>query len=152
MGPGLVSRPSSVTTQSKTVVLVTGGNAGIGYEIVRSLAALPNHQILLGARDILKGEAAAASLGAPLNVNPIQLDIDDDASIEHCASAIAQHFGKLDILINNAGTTGREVPESTSPRDRGMHIFQTNVVSTALLTERLLPLLERATLPKIVFV
>jgi NADP-dependent 3-hydroxy acid dehydrogenase YdfG len=70
---------------------------------VRSLAALPNHQILLGSRDIHKGEDAAASLGALLNVNPIQLDVNDDASIEHCAKAIEQHFGKLDVLVNNAG-------------------------------------------------
>jgi NADP-dependent 3-hydroxy acid dehydrogenase YdfG len=71
---------------------------------VRGIAELPNHQVLLGSRDIHKGEDAAAALGAPSNVNPIQLDVNDDESIEHCAKAIEQHFGKLDILINNAGT------------------------------------------------
>lgn len=42
-------------------------------------------------------------MGAPLNVNPIQLDIQDDVSIDHCRKAIEQLFGRLDILINNAG-------------------------------------------------
>jgi NADP-dependent 3-hydroxy acid dehydrogenase YdfG len=71
--------------------------------MVKSLSKLPNHQILMGCRDTHKGETATASLGAPLNVNPIQLDVTDDASIEHAYLAIAQMFGKLDVLINNAG-------------------------------------------------
>lgn len=57
----------------------------------------------MGCRDTSKGEAAASGLGAPVNVNPIQLDITDDESIEHAYLTIAQMFGKLDILINNAG-------------------------------------------------
>jgi NADP-dependent 3-hydroxy acid dehydrogenase YdfG len=57
----------------------------------------------MGCRDTDKGETAAASMGAPLNVNPIQLDITDDESIEHCYKTIEQMFGRLDILINNAG-------------------------------------------------
>lgn len=88
---------------SKTIVLVTGGNQGIGYEIVKALSKQPELQILLGCRDTTKGEVAAASMGAPLNVNPIQLDITDDKSIEHCFKAVQQLFGRLDVLINNAG-------------------------------------------------
>ena len=81
----------------------SGGNAGIGLEIVKSLSKLPNYQILMGCRDTNKGEHAAAGLGAPANINPIQLDVTDDESIEHAYLTIAQMFGKLDILINNAG-------------------------------------------------
>lgn len=57
----------------------------------------------MGCRDTSKGETAAANIGAPANVNPMQLDITDDESIEHAYLTIAQMFGKLDILINNAG-------------------------------------------------
>lgn len=70
--------------------------------------------------------------------------------------AIQQHFGKLDILINNAGTTGielpKEGPDAVPLRARGTHIYETNVISTAVLTEKFLPLLQRSTLPKIIFV
>jgi NAD(P)-dependent dehydrogenase (short-subunit alcohol dehydrogenase family) len=83
--------------------MTSGGNQGIGFEIVKAIAALPNHQVLLGCRDTHAGEVAASSMGAPANVNPIQLDITDDDSVEHAFLAIQQIFGKLDILINNAG-------------------------------------------------
>jgi NADP-dependent 3-hydroxy acid dehydrogenase YdfG len=89
-----------------------GGNAGIGFEIVKSLSQLPNHQILMGCRDTHKGEIAAASMGAPINVNPIQLDVTDDESIELAYLTIAQMFGKLDILIHNAG----KLVAKTTPR------------------------------------
>ena len=57
----------------------------------------------MGCRDTTKGEIAASSLGAPINVNPIQLDVTNDTDIEHAYLTIAQMFGKLDVLINNAG-------------------------------------------------
>ena len=57
----------------------------------------------MGCRDTQKGETAVAGLGAPLNVNPMQLDVTDDESTQHALLTIRQHFGKLDVLINNAG-------------------------------------------------
>lgn len=150
--PQLFSRPSSVAAQSKTIVLISGGNAGLGLEMVKSISKLPKHQVLMGCRDTHKGETAAASLGAPLNVNPIQLDVTDDASIEHAYLTIAQMFGKLDILINNAGTGGQDLPEDTPPRQKTQHQFNVNVISATLLTEKLAPLLEKAKLPKVIFI
>ncbi|KAI1612516.1 hypothetical protein EDD37DRAFT_310205 [Exophiala viscosa] len=151
--PSLQHRPSSVAAANKTVVLVTGGNTGIGYEIVKKLATEnSNFQILLGCRDTRKGEEAVASMGAPRNVNPIQLDITDDKSIEQCYLAINQHFGKLDILINNAGTAARELPETATLREKYDLTFNVNVTSTAVLTDKLIPTLEKASLPKIIFI
>lgn len=176
--PGLTSRPSSIAAAKKTIILVTGGNTGIGYEIVKRLASdSVNNQVLLGCRDTHKGEAAVASMGAPLNVNPIQLDVTDDASIEHCYLAINQHFGKLDVLINNAGTAARELLSSSSTSTSGDNdndndnkkdgdgsgsgatlrekfdlCFSVNATSPAVLTERLAPLLAKSPLPKVIFV
>lgn len=147
---------------------------------MKALAQKPNYQVLLGCRDVHKGESAASSLGAPPNVNPIPLDINDDESIEHAALAIGQHFGKLDILINNAGKYhaqeanddfshlprvydllnltsyagigARELPPNATFRQKGEAIYTTNAISTAAITERLLPLLSKSSLPKIIFV
>jgi NAD(P)-dependent dehydrogenase (short-subunit alcohol dehydrogenase family) len=145
-----------VAAANKTIVLVTGGNAGIGYEIVKKLSsdhAQNNIQILMGCRDTHNGEEAVAGMGAPLNVNPIQLDITDDESVEHCFLAIRQHFGKLDVLINNAGTASQHLPADTATlRQRWDTTYNVNVTSTALLTDKLVPLLEKSKRPKIMFI
>lgn len=153
--PGLMRAGSSIAVANKTIVLVTGANSGIGFEIVKSLASLrSDYQILLGCRNVSKGEQAAASMGAPLNVNPIQLDIANDASIEHCFKTIDQLFGRLDILINNATSTGNDLIEDghdPTPRQLWNHVYNLNAISTGILTERLLPLLEHSKMPKIIF-
>jgi len=151
--PQLLSRPSSVAAQKKTIILVTGGNTGIGYEIVKKLSTdNPQNQILLGCRDTHKGEEAVVSMGAPRNVNPIQLDITDDESIEHCFLAVEQHFGKLDVLVNNAGTAAHHAPKETTIREKFDLCMNVNVTSTAVLTEKLVPLLEKSSLPKVIFI
>ena len=150
--PQLVSRVSSAIA-SKTIVLISGGNAGIGFEIVKKLSTEhPNYQILMGSRDIHKAEQAVSSLGAPTNVNPIQLDVTDDLSIDQCFKAIAQHFGRLDVLINNAGTAGRDLPDRDNWRESFNHCYNTNVTGAAILTETMIPLLEKSKLPKVIFI
>ncbi|OAL39577.1 hypothetical protein AYO20_00974 [Fonsecaea nubica] len=151
--PQLQTRPSSIVAQRKTIILISGGNAGIGYEIVKRLAGdSPNNQVLMGCRDTHKGEEAVASMGAPINVNPIQLDITDDESIEHCFLAIQQHFGRLDILINNAGTAAQHLAQDATVRQKFDLCMNVNVTSTAVLTDKLLPLLEQSKLPKVIFI
>ena len=84
-------------------------------------------------------------MGAPINVNPIQLDVTDDSSIEHCAKTIEQHFGKLDVLINNAGIAGRGYGTGRqTSRKEWEEVYSTNVISCALLTDAMTPLLEKA--------
>jgi NAD(P)-dependent dehydrogenase (short-subunit alcohol dehydrogenase family) len=147
-------RSSSTITATKTLVLISGGNAGLGYEMVKKIATehSSTHHVLIGCRDTHKGETAVASMGAPMNVNPIQLDITSDKSIDLCFKAIEQNFGKLDILINNAGTTGRDLPPGKSLRQVYDHCFSVNATSTALLTEAMTPLLEKSKLPKVIFI
>lgn len=102
-------------------------------------------------------------MGAPQNVNPIQVDLTSDRSIDFAAKAIEQHFGRLDVLINNAEITGLELmrdgeagegedPDgSISPREIWQRVFDVNVTGTSALTERMIPLLEQSKAPRIVF-
>ena len=92
-------------------ILVTGGNRGIGLEICRQLDSL-GHRVIMGSRDPDKGLAAARSLSS--NVVVRQLDVTDDASILALAKAIRDEFGKLDVLINNAGI-GSNDPALNNP-------------------------------------
>jgi NAD(P)-dependent dehydrogenase (short-subunit alcohol dehydrogenase family) len=81
---------------------VTGANKGISFETVRQLAAHQIH-VLLGARDAASGQAAAAELRTQeLDATFLKLDISQPADIAAATAHIAQTYGRLDILVNNA--------------------------------------------------
>ena len=82
------------------IVLVTGGNRGIGLEICRQLDGL-GHTVILGSRDLEKGQEAAGSFSE--NVIVKQLDVTNEESIRNLSEFVKTNFGKLDVLINNAG-------------------------------------------------
>jgi carbonyl reductase 1 len=86
------------------IALVTGGNKGIGYEIVRQLAtADPHCLVLLGSRDNVRGESAVSKLGLP-NVTQISIDVTSHSSIQAAAVLFKEkHSHGLDLLVNNAG-------------------------------------------------
>jgi NAD(P)-dependent dehydrogenase (short-subunit alcohol dehydrogenase family) len=87
----------------KRIALVTGGNRGLGYETSRQLAQL-GLTVILSARDLSKGKSAAYQLNEKegLDVMFYQLDVSDQKSIYHIAKEVEQHFGRLDVLVNNA--------------------------------------------------
>jgi NAD(P)-dependent dehydrogenase (short-subunit alcohol dehydrogenase family) len=86
-------------------ILVTGGNRGIGLEICRQLDEL-GHSVILCSRDISKGLAAARHLNKRTIVH--QLDVTDEESILRLFETVKAEFGKLDVLINNAGIGAKE--------------------------------------------
>jgi NAD(P)-dependent dehydrogenase (short-subunit alcohol dehydrogenase family) len=91
----------------KKIILVTGSNKGIGFEVVRQLAKL-GHQVILTARDQAKGLDAQKKLKAEnLNVHFLELDVTNEESIQKAASNVKSDFRKLDVLINNAGISLR---------------------------------------------
>ena len=87
------------------VLLVTGANKGIGFEVVKKLSANhPTDVVLLGSRDQERGEKALAQLGSPSNVKVLVLDTSLKESIEQAKQEIQKKYGGyLDVLINNAG-------------------------------------------------
>ena len=87
-------------TENRRIALVSGGNRGIGLEIVRQLAD-KGITTILGSRDEEHGRAAAEEL--PDNVVVRQLDVADEKSVDRLATSIEEEFERLDILVNNAG-------------------------------------------------
>lgn len=144
--------------QDKRVALVTGGNKGIGLEIVK---ALVKHDVivLLGARNLEDGRKAAEGLGE--FVHPIQLDVTDQASIDAAAEQISKNFGRLDILMNNAGVS-RASADATfeeamsknlltaAPLADIRTVFETNVFGVIAVTQAMLPLLRESPAGRIV--
>jgi len=97
---------------SGRVAVVTGGNGGIGLGMAKGLAAA-GASVVLAARNVAKGEAAAAELAASGARSAfIALDVADENSCRGLIEKTVVRFGRLDILINNAGTSIRKPPES----------------------------------------
>src|SRR4051794_19174913 len=98
-----------MTAQPQLVVLITGANAGLGYYTARHFAARGTFKVLVGSRSLSKAHAAIAQMRveepaiAPADLEPLQIDVTDDATIAAAAAHITATHGALDILINNAG-------------------------------------------------
>lgn len=130
------------------VVLITGANKGIGFEVARQLGRA-GFTVLLGARDASRGEAAAAKLSAEgFDVRHVIADLDRvTETAPALAGQIQKEFGHLDVLINNAGVsdlTGGDGPASTVSIDAMKHTFATNFFGTVEFTQSFLPLLRAA--------
>jgi NAD(P)-dependent dehydrogenase (short-subunit alcohol dehydrogenase family) len=82
------------------IALVSGANRGIGREIVRQLAE-SGITTILGSRDEEKGRAVAEGMGREVRVR--QLDVTDEKGIAQLARDVEEEFGRLDVLVNNAG-------------------------------------------------
>lgn len=143
----------------KKIALITGANRGIGLETARQLGK-QGIAVLVGARSENKGREAAESLKADgIDAEFIKLDLDDPATHASAAKEIEEKYGKLDILINNAGvflgeefdSNGAPVPASRTSLDTFRKTFDTNFFNTVSVTQALLPLVRKADEGRIVF-
>jgi NAD(P)-dependent dehydrogenase (short-subunit alcohol dehydrogenase family) len=133
------------------VALVTGANKGIGLEIARKLGEL-RFSVLVGARSPERGERAAASLrDEGLTAVALQLDVIDEASVQRAAQRIAGDFGRLDVLVNNAGVAyDLDSDGDALPLELIRATFETNVFGLIAVTRAMLPLLHRSAAPRVV--
>ena len=83
------------------VAIVTGANRGIGLEVTRQLADL-GYTVVLGSRDLGKGEAAAKKLQVGDRVMARRLDVTEQSTIDRLRDEIATTFGSVRVLVNNA--------------------------------------------------
>jgi NAD(P)-dependent dehydrogenase (short-subunit alcohol dehydrogenase family) len=143
----------------KRVALVTGANQGIGLQIAKELAG-HGLTVLVGARNHEQGEVAAKGIG--MGATAIQIDVTDQVSINAAAERIRQEFGRLDVLMNNAGISRAKPNQSfdvavrtnlltSAPLEDVRTVFDTNVFGVIAVTQAMLPLLREAPAGRIVF-
>jgi NAD(P)-dependent dehydrogenase (short-subunit alcohol dehydrogenase family) len=135
------------------IALVTGANKGIGFETARQLAKSGGVHVILAARDHAKGVGAALTLqGEGLDVEALTLDVTDAASIAAAVKDITGKFGRLDILINNAGIALEDGKKKVSeqPLEVWRKTFETNLFAVITVTQAFLPLLRKSAAGRIV--
>jgi NAD(P)-dependent dehydrogenase (short-subunit alcohol dehydrogenase family) len=137
---------------TEKVALVTGANKGIGLETARQLHA-KGITVILGSRDLARGEAAANSIGAGESLLVIKLDVGSEADRNAAVEYIEKEFGRLDILVNNAGVlldgrAGNATSTTSMPMLR--ETFEINFFAVVDLTQKLLPLIRKSAAGRIV--
>ncbi|MFB4424423.1 SDR family oxidoreductase [Streptomyces sp. QL37] len=146
----MTTQPAPHIPSGTRVALVTGANKGIGRAVAGQLGAL-GMRVYLGARDDERGRAAERDLRAEdLDVRFVRLDVTDETSVTLAAKHIGEESGRLDVLVNNAGT-GAPVgaPSETAVQDV-RSTFETNVFGTIAVTNAMIPLLRRSEAGRIV--
>ena len=127
----------------KKTALVTGGNKGIGFAIVRGLART-GMSVWMGARDRSRGEEAVAILRQEgLDVRLLELDVADEASVQNAAAVLAHELGSLDVLVNNAGILSdvNTPPSQVSIKDMKA-VYEVNLFGPVRVTQAFLSLLK----------
>jgi len=140
-----------MSSSKALTVLVTGANKGIGYYCVAEFAKKhPNWTILLSSRSLdnankaieqLKKDQSTASNFS--NIQPIQLDVNDQKSVEAAVNTVRNKYSRLDVLINNAGIASAE-----ETLERAKEIMATNYYGVQTVTKAFQPLLLASQLEK----
>ncbi|KIX05649.1 uncharacterized protein Z518_03621 [Rhinocladiella mackenziei CBS 650.93] len=133
----------------RTIALISGANKGIGLAVTSTLASQHGYHVIVGSRNLEAGEQFAASLrAAGHGASSVQLDLNSESSINATIQTINQEFGYLDVLVNNAAIFHDVIPWIDRPTLGAFELFSTtfatNVVGTAVLTDGLLSLLQKA--------
>ncbi|KXJ86776.1 hypothetical protein Micbo1qcDRAFT_198219 [Microdochium bolleyi] len=141
--------------QDAQIVLITGGNTGIGWEAVKALLQSDRkYLILMGSRSLDKAADAINNVqqevaNAVGTVEPVQVDISSDESIRAAYDTVREKYGRLDALVNNAGgqyeTEARQ--GKCTMREAFNKNFDINVSGTYVMTQTFMPLLLKSTSP-----
>jgi NAD(P)-dependent dehydrogenase (short-subunit alcohol dehydrogenase family) len=125
------------------VALVSGANRGIGAEIARQLAADHDFLVFAGARN---PDDVAAHQG----IEPIRLDVTDQAAVDAVVQAVESGPGRLDALVNNAGVYGDPAGAAEYDLGEAHEVLEVNTFGPWRLIEALLPLLRKSDAPRVV--
>ena len=129
------------------VALVTGANQGIGYAIAQRLAADGLHVILNGQRADAVAAAAEKLANAGGSVSGIAADVADEGAVARMFEQIGSQFGRLDVVVNNAGIAprlnGRSARVEDTPLDYWQRTLAVNLTGAFLVSRAALKLMKQ---------
>jgi 2-deoxy-D-gluconate 3-dehydrogenase len=133
------------------VAIVTGGNGGIGLGMARGMARA-GAAIVVAARDEAKSVEAVRELeGLGAQAVAIRVDVTEEASCRAMVQSTLDRFGRLDVLVNNAGTTIRKQPQEYTLQEWHL-ILETNLTSAFACSQVAYPAMRQAGGGKIIMI
>ena len=127
---------------NKQNIVITGGNRGIGYGLLKILS--DKHNVIITVRDNKKGQSTIDELGHSKNeINYVVMDVDNSDSVIRAADDIKQRFNNVDLLINNAGIFIKEyqLPAIETSEDSILKTFNTNTLGVLRVCKSIVPLM-----------
>jgi 2-deoxy-D-gluconate 3-dehydrogenase len=125
------------------VAIVTGGNGGIGLGMARGLAGA-GARIVIAARDAPKSRAAVEELASRgTEAHGVPTDVTDERAVGRLIDATVERFGRLDVLVNNAGINIRK-PVHELALDEWRRVLDTNLTSAFLCSKAAYPAFKKA--------
>jgi gluconate 5-dehydrogenase len=116
------------------VALITGGSRGLGLEVATALGDAGASIVITARREQWLAPAAEGLRAKGLNALPVTCDVSNPAQANAAVRATVGTFGRLDILINNAGISWGE-PAETMPVEKWRQVFETNATGTFLMSQ-----------------
>lgn len=122
---------------------ITGANKGIGFSVAKELLQ-KDFRVIVGARDLNRGTDAVKILSEFGEVHLQIIDMADLKSVDAAAEKVAQNFGELNILVNNAGIAGdmHKTAWDFSAQEL-IEVYMVDFIGAFEVTKKLLPLLEK---------
>ncbi len=128
---------------AQKIALITGANKGLGLEIARQLGK-QGYVVVVGSRDERAGKAAVELLAKDgVSAHAVRLEVTNPDHIASAVKFVADKFGKLDVLVNNAGIS-LDWDGSPMTADKMRKTYDANVVGPWQVTEGFLPLLAKS--------
>ena len=127
---------------SGKVAVVTGGNGGIGFGMARGLAEAGCAIVVAGRNADKSARAVKELLGLGVRAAAVAANVADEAAVAALIKRTAEDFGRVDIVINNAGTNIRKLPQDLS-LDEWHHVMDTNLTSAFLVSKAAYPHMKR---------
>lgn len=121
--------PTNLFRLDGRVAIVTGGSSGLGARFARVLRGA-GAEVVVAARRLERLQALAEETGA----HPVECDISVDADVERLVAASLERFGRIDVLVNNAGTSSTG-PAEDEPIDLFRQVMEVNVNGLFHLTQ-----------------
>lgn len=132
---------------TENIILITGCSTGFG-RVTAEFLARKKHRVFAGMRGLLgrnasrAGELRELAARESLRLSPIELDVNEDASVDRAVAEILREAGRIDVLVNNAGVTIRGLAEAVTV-EQLRRLFETNVFAVQRMNRAVLPQMRK---------